>query len=183
LEELDKLEEKIRRLKREYDLFLAGQRRGEPVKLRTEVEREVLRLSRYPFHSTALRFRMGGLAHRFRALETQLRAILEQRDGRKKEQQPPASGEAAAVVVDRLAIETPASIERHLRSLHRALVETLDGRAAPSLESLRTRLLEQARVLMARPGVHAIRFSLADGESGPKIRGEILHEGPGSPGE
>lgn len=175
-DELDRLEDKILRLKREYDLFLAGQRRGEPTTLRDELEREIRRLSRVPFSSTASRFRMSSLAHRFRALETQIRGITDHREARKRDdEETPAAG-PASVVVDQVALENPRAIDLHLRALHRALAESLEGRAPPPVEGLKARLLDEARRLVERPGVTAVRFTLVNEEKGPRIRGELLHE-------
>ncbi|MBI5015709.1 MAG: hypothetical protein HZB55_09500 [Deltaproteobacteria bacterium] len=175
--DLDRLEEKIQRLKREYDLFLAGQRRGEPVSLHDELDREIRRLSRYPLTSTVARFRMSSLAHRFRALETQIRSLLDQREARKRDGEPRPAPGPASVVVDRAALENPRAIEAHLRALHRALAESLNGRTPPPVEGLKARLLEEARRLVERPGVAAVRFTLVCEEKGPRIRGELLPEG------
>jgi hypothetical protein len=175
--DLDRLEQKIHSLKREYDLFLAGQRRTEPGALREEIDRELRLLSRNPLRSTAVRFRMTSLAHRFRALEDQIRKILDQRAARRRDAEAPLPPVHASVVVDRVALENPKAIEPHLRSLHRELVEILGERPAPPLENLKTRLLEEARRIVARPGVLGVRFTVVEEDNGPRIRGELLDSG------
>jgi hypothetical protein len=119
---------------------------------------------------------MSSLAHRFRALETQIRGITDHREARKREDEAAASAVAASVVVDRAALDNPRVIEPHLRALHRALAESLDGREPPPVEGLKARLLEEARRLVERPGVGAVRFTLVREEKGPRIRGELLPE-------
>ncbi len=173
---LDKLEKKLLQLKREYDLFLAGRLRVEPGALRSDVEREILRFSRYPFHSTAARFRMNSLAHRFRALETQMRNLLEIRVERKRAAEQRGTEGPPVVVVDRAAIDDPKRISSQLQSLHAALLDRLGERPAPSLEVFQSRLLDSARSIMAKPGPKAVRFTLSSGENEPKLRGEIVSE-------
>lgn len=179
--ELNRLEEKILRLKREYDLFLAGQRRTEPVSLKDEIDREIRALSRNPLRSTAARFRMTSLAHRFRALEDQVRNIVDQRTNRRKDAEGADAQPPPSVLVDRAALENPRAIERHLRSLYRELVATLGDHPAPPLETLKSRLLEEARRLVERPGVLGVRFTVVEEARGPRIRGELLSNGGGDP--
>lgn len=177
--DLDRLDDKIQRLKREYDLFLAGQRRTEPVSLKEEIDREIRALSRNPLRSTAARFRMTSLAHRFRALEEQIRNITDLRTSRRKDAEPQGPTPPASVVVDRAALENPRAIESHLRSLYREFVGTLGDRTPPPLEHLKHRLLEEAKRLVERPGVMAVRFTVVEEERGPRIRGELLSNGGG----
>lgn len=175
--ELDRLERKIDRLRREYDLFLAGRRRGEPSALRDEIEREVRRLTRNPLSSTATRFRAKSLAHRFQAVETQVRNLVELRSSRKKRESN-GSGETASVVLDRAALRNPRFVERHVRALHQSLMSMLpEGVEGPALDTLRQRLLDQAERLTAQEGVFAVRFSaVVSGGSKIRIRGDVLEE-------
>lgn len=174
-EALDRLESRLQRLKREYDLFFLGQAK-EPSALRKEVEREILRLSRQPSPSTAVKFRATGLAHRFRALETQVKNLLEQRSSRRKRPGEAAAQEPERFVLDRVLLEDPALLRSHFERFHRELSAQLGTKAVPPSEALLARLTETARKLLERKGAHAVRFSVAEGESGPKIRGEILGE-------
>lgn len=175
--ELDLLEQRIELLRREYDLFLAGRRRGEPTALRAEVEREVLRLTRHSFSSTSLRFRLGALAHRFRSGEAQVRRLLEQRESRRRGAEPPAAAPRAEVVLDRVAVANPKAVEGDLVRLHRALVEALGEQGGPTLDALRARLVEEARRALERPGMRGVRFWLAEDEAGAvRLRGEAVRE-------
>jgi hypothetical protein len=182
-ESLDRLEAKLRRLKREYELFLAGQGRGEPAALRAEVEQQILVLSRQPLHSTAARFRLTGLAHRFRALEAQVRNLTDQRSSRPREVADQEQEVAPdGFVVDRRALEDPSTVRRQLERFHQALSERLGGRSAPAAEALQERLFESARKLLDTQGTAAVRFRVTNGETGPKIKGEILRESEGGGG-
>lgn len=173
--DLERLEEKLNRLKREYDLFLAGQRRVEPSAFRDEVEREVLLLTKHPFHSTASRFRVKNLAHRFQALENQIRNLLEKKQAKKKgDEEGGAEAPRPSVLVDRAALENPVALESHFRALHRALTESLPGRPPPALHALEKKILDEARRVLERPGLYGIRFALVEDEAGLKIRGEAV---------
>lgn len=172
--DLDRLEEKLNRLKREYDLFLAGQRRGEPTAFHAEVEREIVKLTRYPFHSTVGKFRMRTLAHRFRALESQIHNLVEQRQARKREESAVAEPAPVSVVVDRATLEHPEAVAAHLRSLHRALSQCSAERRPPPLDALQQRLFDEAGRILARPGVFGVRFVVVEDERGPRIRGEVI---------
>ncbi|NTU59517.1 MAG: hypothetical protein HGA98_00480 [Deltaproteobacteria bacterium] len=180
--DLDRLEEKLNRLKREYDLFLAGQRRGEPVAFREEVEREILILTKFPFRSTAAKFRMRNLAHRFRALETQIRLLLDQKRAKKREEEETVARDSAvrpSVVLDRAALDAPAAVSGHLHAIQRAMAEIAPDRPPPSLEALRKRLFDEARRILETPGIRGVRFLLVEDEKGPRIRGEVIRE-PGA---
>ncbi len=181
--ELDGLEERIERLRREYDLFLAGERRAEPADLRGEIERTILRLVASPLLNTADRFRVNTLAHRFRAVEARVRKLLERREARAR-----AAGgggqlrECPSVVIDRALLERPATLDRYVRRLHREVERACGGQAPITAAELRERLVETARAQVARPGVRAVRFRVDSQGGKPRIRGEILPETPAPTG-
>ena len=173
------LEQKIERLRREYDLYLAGERRVEPVKLRDEIERELLRAIGSPLLNTADRFRLGTLAHRFRALETRIRNIQEMRSTRRARGRGPGKGEAADVVLDRVLLQSPGSVDRYVRRLFAEVEQATGGRPGITYEELRDRLVGSARRCLERDEVWGVRFRVErDGER-PRIRGEVLR-GPGN---
>lgn len=172
--ELDRLDDKLRRLKREYDLFLAGQRRGEPSAFRDEIEREILKITKHPFPSTATRFRAKNLAHRFRALESQLRKLVDMKRAKKRDDETGLEAGPPSVVVDRATLEHPEAIATHVRAMQRALADACPGRPTPAAEALGKRLLAEAKRVLDRPGVMGIRFVLVEDEGGAKIRGEVI---------
>jgi hypothetical protein len=180
--ELNLLDQKIDRLKREYDLFLAGTRRVEPTALRDEVAREVLRITRSPLSSTAARFRVRTLAHRFQAIEVQLKNLVERRASRPAARADGDRGDPPTVMLDRAALENPASVEIHLRRMHRAVADaTGNPSPPPPLKSLKERILQEARRHLDHPGVLGVRFSVVTSDEGKtKIRGEVV-QSPASP--
>lgn len=180
LQGLDRLETKMDRLKREYDLFLAGRRRGEPVALRDEVQRDVLALTRHPWPSTAARFRARTLAHRFQALEVQVRHLAEMRAARKAKAEPEPP-EAAEVLFDRACLEEGALLERYVQRLHRSVARLVPAGALPDPAVLRQRIETEVRRLLQEPGVAGVRFRVEAGERGARIRGEVVRAPPPRP--
>lgn len=182
LQGLDRLESKMDRLKREYDLFLAGRRRGEPVALRDEVQREVLTLTRHPWPSTAARFRARTLAHRFQALEAQVRHLAEMRAARKAKAEPEPP-EGAEVLFDRACLEQAALLERYVRRLHQSVARLVPASQLPDPAVLRQRIEAEVRRQLREPGVAGIRFRVEAGERGARIRGEVVRAAPPRPAD
>jgi len=170
---LDRLEQQLDRLKREYELFLAGRRRSEPSRLRDEVAREVLRVTRHPGVSTAAKFRAKSLAHRFQSLETQVRQLQDLRSTRKKEGGI-GGAEDRGVLFDRSSLEDPAVLEGYVLRLHRAVGRLAGGTTPLTTESLRERIVEEVRRQLQDPGVLGVRFSAVEADRGVKLRGEVL---------
>lgn len=170
------LELKLERLKREYDQFLAGNLRIEPLALRRDIEREIMQLTKSHIPSTSERFRIQTLAHRFRSLETQIRNLLDLRNSRRA-----ATGESASqvpdyVIVDRMAIENPAVISARVRSILRAVEPKGAQGAHPDItpEAFCQVLVNRAKTMVGKNNVNAIRFRIIPGENGPKVKGELL---------
>lgn len=72
------LDNKIKQLKFEYNLYFTGSRPREPVLLRGEVQKLVTRYSNTGIANTALRFKFNTIAARYFALRRQWDAILKQ---------------------------------------------------------------------------------------------------------
>ncbi len=77
-EELVVLDNKIKQLKFEYNLYFTGSRPREPVMLRGEVQKLVTRYSNTGIANTAQRFKFNTMAARYFALRRQWDAILKQ---------------------------------------------------------------------------------------------------------
>jgi hypothetical protein len=175
--QLDDLEARIDKLRREYDQFFAGRRRGAPIVMRDEVERLILKLTRDPSSSTAVQFRLRTLAHRFRALDGQVRQRIE--GGERRAARKAAAGKQdASVLLDAAAVANPAAVRAHLLRIHRAVRK---GGAGPdaeglSLDRLQERLLGEARKQLQQPGVRGVRFQVVQSEGGTRIRGEVVEE-------
>ncbi|HSH69763.1 MAG TPA: hypothetical protein VK997_07580 [Deferrisomatales bacterium] len=178
--QLDDLEGRIDKLRREYDLFFAGRRRGAPIVLRDEVERLILKLTRDPSSSTAVQFRLRSLAHRFRALDGQVRQRIEagERRAARKASGGVNGSPEVSVLLDAAAVANPGAVLSHLLRIHRAVQAGAGDNAKElSLERLQERLLGEARKQLQQPGVKGVRFRVVQGEGGTRIRGEVL-EGP-----
>lgn len=72
------LDNKIKQLKFEYNLYFTGSRPREPVMLRGEVQKLVTRYSNTGIANTALRFKFNTITSRYFALRRQWDAILKQ---------------------------------------------------------------------------------------------------------
>lgn len=175
--QLDELEARIDKLRREYDLFFAGNRRGAPIIMRDEVERLILRLTRDPSSSTAVQFRLRTLAHRFRTLDGQIRQRIE--GGRRRPVRVAAGGAGggdASVLLDAAAVADPSAVRAHLLRIHRS-VRADSGAEGLTLERLEERLVGEARRQLAQPGVKGVRFKVVKGAGGTRIRGEVVGGG------
>jgi hypothetical protein len=64
-EELSKLEDNLRRLKIEFDIYLNGGSKRPPVDSQWRVETMIKRLQDEPLMNSGQRFRFNGLAHRY----------------------------------------------------------------------------------------------------------------------
>lgn len=182
--QLDELEARIDKLRREYDLFFGGTRRGAPILLRDEVERLILKLTRDPSSSTAVQFRLRTLAHRFRALDGLVQQRIE--GGARPAVRKAAGGAArvleASVLLDAAAVANPAVVRAHLLRIHRAVragAGAGDSAKELSLDRLQERLMGEARKQLQQPGVKGVRFKVVQGEGGTRIRGEVLEESTG----
>ncbi|MDW7708956.1 MAG: hypothetical protein SCH98_00670 [Deferrisomatales bacterium] len=179
-EHLDRLERRIEQLRREYELFLAGQRRGEPVALREEIRRELLARTRQPPPSTAAGFRVRALALRFQAVEAQVRRLLEPR-GARKGGRPSGVGGEQGVLLQRSCLEERGLLQGGAARLHRELVCLVGERGAPPAGVVCERLEAEMRRQLAVPGVEGVRFRVERGEAGATIRGTVVRraDGPG----
>jgi hypothetical protein len=70
-EELQMLDIKIKQLKLDYEQYFLGSRPREPVILRGEVQKIIVRYSNVPIQNTAARFRFNSLNSRFQAWKRQ----------------------------------------------------------------------------------------------------------------
>ncbi len=180
--QLDDLEGRIDKLRREYDQFFAGRRRGAPIMLRDEVERLILKLTRDPSSSTAVQFRLRTLAHRFRALDGQVRQRIDA--GERRTTRGAKDGAAvameASVVLDAAAVANPVAVRSHLLRIHRAVrAGAGDNTKELTLDRLQERLMGEASKQLQQPGVKGVRFKVVQGEGGTRIRGEVLEEPSG----
>jgi hypothetical protein len=175
---VSELEKKLSRLKRDYDLFLAGQLRVEPIALRREIEREIMHLTRSFVPSTVVKFRIKTLAHRYRSLETQLRNLMDLRVSRKPAAEESSSQTSDSIIVDQIAIDNPSVIAARVRTILRNAAKSADPNAPAALdispEAFCQVLVNRARTMVGKNHVSAIRFRIVPGENGPRVKGELL---------
>lgn len=170
------LEIKLEELKHQYDLYLSGRRRTEPVNLKSDAEREILALTRFPSSSTMFKFQVKTLAMRFRAMETQVRNLLDLRQLRAS-----CSGKTVVtgammndIVVDEMAIDNPAIIANKVRALlsQAGGNALLPGTMTP--EALCDMMLNKAKAIVGKNNVKAVKYSLVTSEQGPRVKGELV---------
>jgi len=64
--------------------------------------------------------------------------------------------------------------------IQRAVAKALGDRGgAPSPGELRARIQAEVQRRLAQPKVLGVRFSVVEGEKGPKLRGEVVREAEG----
>lgn len=175
---IEELNREIDELKREYDLYLVGQRRTEPLTARTELERKVRALIREPSSSTAFKFRVKTLANRFRALESQLKKLLERKEnrslgvaGQTRTQKP------SSVIIDEMVINNPSLVVARVRKMVAELKRDnpeVDNEAMLNPDSFSSALVGKAKSMVGKKDIRAVRFQIVKGENGHKVKGEPI---------
>jgi len=170
--DLDILEQKISQLKREYDLYLAGRRRTEPLDLQAQIHNEILRLTRFPFPSTAVQYRLRTLGHRFQAVNTQAKNLLDARNTRRLKSEKAEAGRDP-LVWDAKTLSDPKSMEEGVQQI----LKQMAGKTSKTMDdaaSLRDKLGKAVKAHLDKPGVKAVRFRVVDDGNGPKVKGDLI---------
>jgi hypothetical protein len=119
-----RLENGIRQLKIQYDMFFAGAVPKQPFELRGEVERIIKRYSHAPIRKYAVRFHFNALVSRFNSLsELWAKTIRTLEEG---ERPAPAVADRAGngeQILARLTVKDPLGERQHLKSLHARLLD------------------------------------------------------------
>lgn len=119
-----RLENGIRQLKIQYDMFFAGSVPKQPFELRGEIERIIKRYSNAPIRKYAARFHFNSLVSRFNSLsELWAKTIRSLEEG---ERPAPAVADRAGngeQILARLTVKDPMGEKSHLRTLHARLVD------------------------------------------------------------
>lgn len=172
---LVELENKLEDLKRQYDMYLTGARRTEPLALRTETEREILLLTRFPSSSTMFKFQVKTLAMRFRSFETQMRNLMELRQQRAvNSEKVQVAAPLSDIVVDEMAIDNPAIIAAKVKTLLAQVGSKTTLPPGMTVEALSAMMVNKARGLVGKNNVKAIKYSLVAGDQGAKVKGEVI---------
>ncbi|HZS43966.1 MAG TPA: MXAN_5187 C-terminal domain-containing protein [Blastocatellia bacterium] len=79
-EELDRLEDDLRRLKIEFDVFFAGGSKRPPIETRNRIETVIRRLGDDRSLRYEQRYRFSGLSHRYNTFRDLWRRLMQQRE-------------------------------------------------------------------------------------------------------
>jgi len=165
---LDRIEQDIGELKRQYDLFFQGNRRTEPSEERRTLEWMIRRMGQRQVPNTSDQFRFNALQGRFHSLATLwTRMVRDLEEGR-------LSRDASGSVV-RVKPAGPIPVDReHLESvleqIRKARTECGIPTGPEETESLRHTLLERARQIAEKSGAGKVEFRVSVEDGKPKVR-------------
>lgn len=174
---IEQLSREMDELKKEYDLYFAGQRRTEPINQRAALERKVQNLVRSPSSSTVFKFQTNTLAHRFRALETQLRNLMEMRESKSRVSEQTHALTPSSVIIDEMAINNPALVVARVRKMCTELDKKNDAQSnAPKLnpDNFCNALVGKAKTMVGQNEVRAVRFQIVEEDGNHKVKGEVI---------
>jgi hypothetical protein len=174
---IEELNLEIDELKREYDLYLVGQRRTEPLLMRSGLERKVRLLTLANSSSTVFKFRVKTLANRFRSLETQLKSLLERKNSRQAGSEQPQAKKSSSVIIDEIVINNPALVVARVRAMVAELKKNHPDDAnfiKLNPDNFCSALVGKAKAMVGKNEVRAVRFQIVKGENGHKVKGEAI---------
>lgn len=79
-ERIARLESDLRALIREYELYLNGANKTEPISMLQRIEKEIVSLSHQPMLNTSQRFKLNSLTSRFHLNKARWQKILKRRE-------------------------------------------------------------------------------------------------------
>lgn len=162
-DDLARLEQGIRQLKIQYDMFFAGSIPKEPFALRGEIEKLIRRHTQTPIRKLAPRFHFNALVSRFNSQSElwvkKLRALEE------GDRPAPAVADragAAENIVSRCTVKDPESEREVLKLLHGALLDARkkagEGAGKLSFESFVRTVSAQAVKLREKAGCDKVEL-------------------------
>lgn len=187
LDELDRLEESIRKLKIQYDQFFRGLRKLPPTEDRKRVEESLRDMMRGKLRDNASRFRYNGIVAAYnRFQELWSRQMREREEGpvnfRERQKamrapaEPPPSAPVKPAVTPRSADSyvkvSSASNGNAMAEIHRLVAEANKalGKASPSVEQVAALVEKQAEQLRARYSVDAVAFRVETVDGKVKLK-------------
>lgn len=165
-EQLQLLDEWLRQLKIEYDMFFGGGRKLPPYDLKMRIEKAIKRLLEERGMSYAQRFRYSNLAARYNSYQEMWRRITAQREeGRFAERPSALDGEAQPYIEDALSISisSPEAEESKIQDLYRFLSaarQRLGGNPAPPYDAFKQFIVAKTDSVKKQLGCQAVTFSL-----------------------
>ncbi len=172
-DDLTNLEDWLRRLKVEYDIFFNGHRKKPPEDLRLRLEKLVKKLAESSNMSFAQRFRYNTLIGRYYVYRDLWRRTLSDRESgidRKAEAQPESTRTAARThqMGDkgvRISITSPESDQAEIRRLYEAVASLRGSRATAASKMPFSQFAEyiasQTLKIKQKSGCASVQFSLA----------------------
>ncbi len=167
-DELDRIENNIEGLKRQYDLFFQGNRRTEPIDERRNVELSVRRLGQRKIVNTSDEFRFHGLQSRFYSLfNLWARMTRDLEEGR-------LSRDAAGAVIRPAApadgpVES-AHLDQVLDQLKAARKECGLPVEDADLALIRQTLTDRAGEIVKKAGAKKVEFRVSVEDGKPKVK-------------
>ncbi len=170
-EDLNNLEEWLRRLKVEYHIFFNGNRKKPPDDLRIRVERLIKKLSECSDMSPAQRFRFNTLITRFYVYRDLWRRTMQSREVSEETKVKAAARSndvlltaESAVPKVRILISDPKADEQKIQNLYDALlrIKGTETKEAPlSYQQFAKYIAAQTRSICERHNCSAVAFTIA----------------------
>jgi len=187
LDELDRLEEQIRKLKLQYDQFFRNLRKLPPTEDRKRVEEALRDMMRGKLRDNASRFRYNGIVSAYnRFQELWSRQMREREEGpvnfreRQRAMKQPMEAPPAE---ERKPAVTPRSDDSYVKvasssngdamaEIHRQVAEAnkVLGKASPSVEQVAALVQKQAEQLRGRYNVDSIAFRVETVDGKVKLK-------------
>lgn len=192
-EDLRALEDLLRRLKVEYDIFFNGNRKRPPDELKGRLEKLIKKLSQAGNMSYSERFQFNTIMARFYLYrDVWRRMTTKQESGIEKEAQELAEKRAAQTPAQpagpeeyRICIDSAGTDSEKIRELYDALVR-LSGKCAKetpkiSFERFSSYITAQARSIRQKYNCPGVIFTLALEEDAIKFRAAATDSGQTGP--
>jgi len=180
-EDLTNLDEWLRRLKVEYDIFFNGHRKKPPDDLKARVDRLAKRLAETTDMSFAQRFRYNTLVSRFYVYRDHWRRTLMEREMDIQEESISALGKAApepaktdfSPVGIRVSIADPQLEEDKVKELYNTLLRIAGGEAREppriTFEQFSEYIARQTHTIRRKYGCSSVIFSIGLEENSIKF--------------
>ncbi|MEO8380565.1 MAG: MXAN_5187 C-terminal domain-containing protein [Acidobacteriota bacterium] len=193
-DELDKLEEDIRRLKNQYDLFFSAIIKVPPSFMRHQVESYIHEISKQKMRDNSRRFRFNTVLSRYNQFrEMWARRMREREEGpldfRRRqaamaEPEPPVRAHPVPPPVtspsaDPYVKMTPGANGEQIRKLYEAVERANVELGKPShvsLDQLAAMVQKQTELVRSRYNVHTVAFRVETVDGKVKLKAKPLHD-------
>jgi len=168
---LDRLEEELRNLKHEYDLFFVGKRRGEPMKERRTLETKLLAESRRAIVGNADQLRFNNLSGRYWTYANLwTRTVRDLEEGRLHRDSSGKVSRGKGVSPEPVDLE---HVERTVEALLEARMACGLPADAGDAAALKKTLLARAAEISASAGGKKVEFLVNVEEGKPKVKAVV----------